>query len=507
MSQKPSKSIEGDEKTVIEQTLSSSDPLVIKSSKGKPIIIIKVENLTDVERETEAETVDLRAFKDRPIEYLQEASQREYEVEGDEDEIELEYDEMTESDVEREVQKLKIEQKAHFKEVKDLLTVQVRLKGKVPTMSHLIQTYIKGRFPGIPSDIVEQHAEIEKPEKQDLHKMRKEKAETLITEHDRRIPRRQAVVKPGRRGVTMSIDPYDDVEIYEVDIEDKIVKVITLTDTPKKEDTSFQKTNASVAQSSFPVASTSKEEKVVVTDILSENIAKEYVMDKDEDDNEHDETMSISSTSTADYDRDEMEDLVEKIASCHAALAQHYADINKVVLHMLKTQLATYLGKIPIVPLVKLEGGPVMKTYNPQEATDDEHLFRVAGDTWEDKLKYLTERVPAKKLVFAIAIGDLQLNQTSQAKISQKYGFPKTRIQQAMSADPAHKKGGGQYQAEKQKKRKVTEKVEKTEEIPTKKMCTQPEIPLEVLLQDPDNQLLDIPIDDDDEDLPDIQID
>ena len=32
----------------------------------------------------------------------------------------------------------------------------------------------------------------------------------------------------------MSIDPYDDIEIYEVDIEDKIVEVITLTDTPKK---------------------------------------------------------------------------------------------------------------------------------------------------------------------------------------------------------------------------------------------------------------------------------
>ena len=76
-----------------------------------------------------------------------------------------------------------------------------------------------------------------------------------------------------------------------------------------------------------------------------------------------------------------------------------------------------------------------------------------------------------------------------------------------MSADPAHKKGGRQYQVEKQKKRKMTEKVEKVEEIPTKKACTQPEIPLEVLLQDPDNQLLDIPVDDDDEDLPDIQID
>ena len=184
MLQKPSKSIEGDEKTVTEQTLSSSAPLVVKSSKGKPIVITKIENLTDVEGETEAEIVDIRAFKDRPIEYLQEASQREYEVEGDEDKIELEYDEMTESDVEREVQKLKPEQKAHFKEVKDLLMVQARLKGKVPTMSHMIQTYIKGRFPGIPSDIVEEHAETEETEKQDIGKVKKEDVQQMTTEHD-----------------------------------------------------------------------------------------------------------------------------------------------------------------------------------------------------------------------------------------------------------------------------------------------------------------------------------
>ena len=174
MSQKLSKLIGGDEKTVTEQTLSSSDPLVIKSSKGKPIIITKIENPTDVEGETEAEMVDIRVFKDCPIEYLQEASQRKYEVEGDEDEIEIEYDDMTESDVEREVQKLKPKQKAHFKEVKVLLMVQARLKGKVPTLSHLIQTYIKGRFPGIPSDVAEQHVEVEELEKQDIDKVKGE---------------------------------------------------------------------------------------------------------------------------------------------------------------------------------------------------------------------------------------------------------------------------------------------------------------------------------------------
>ena len=356
---------------------------------------------------------------------------------------------MTESDVEREVQKLKPEQKAHFKEVKDLLTVQARLKGKVPTMSHLIQTYIKGRFPGIPSDVAEQHAEVEELEKQDIDKVKGEDIQRLITEHDRHIPQRQAVIRPGRKGVTMSIDPYNDVEIYEVDIEDKIVEVITLMDTPKKivEETSSQKVTNPPAQSIMLTASTSKQENIVVTDIISQNIAKDYVVEKDEGENS-DETMSISSTSTADYDRDEAEDLVAKIASCHTALAKHYEDINGIIPHMTKTQMAMYLGKIPIIPLVKPEAGPVKNLYAAEDTSEDEHVFPVVGETWEDKLKYLVNHVPAEKLMFAIAVGDLQLNQTSQAKISMKYGFPKTRIQRTMSQDPAHRKGGHQYQVE-----------------------------------------------------------
>ena len=433
------KPVEQDDGNEGKRRLDTGDIVLATSSKGKPIIITKIENPTDVEGETEAETVDLRELKDRPIEYLQEASQREYEVEGDEDEIELEYDEMTESDVEREVQKLKPEQKAHFKEVKDLLTVQARLKGKVPTMSYLIQTYIKGRFPGIPSDIAEQHAEVEELEKQDIDKVKGKDVQRLITEHDRCIPRRQVVIRPGQRGVTMSIDPYNDVEIYEVDIKDKIVEVITLTDTPKKkvEETSSQKVADPPAQSIILTASTSKQENIVVTDIISQNIAKDYVVEKDEGENS-DKTMSISSMSTADYDRDEAEDLVAKIASCHTVLAKHYEDINGIIPHITKTQMATYLGKIPIIPLVKPEAGPVKKLYSAEDTSENEHVFPVVGETWEDKLKYLVNHVPTKKLMFAIAIGDLQLNQTSQAKISMKYGFPKTRIQRMMSQDPAH---------------------------------------------------------------------
>ena len=429
------------------QTLDTGGIVRATSSKGKPVIVTKIE--TPTEQESEAETINLRKFKDHPIEYLQEALQREYEVEGNEDEIELEYDEMTESDVEREVQKLKPEQKAHFKEIKNLLTIQARLKGKVPTMGHLIQTYVKGRFPGIPSDIVEVHAEVEEPEKQDISKVKEEEVQKMIIEHDRQIPRQQAVIRPGRKGVTMSIDLYNDVEIYEVDIKDKIVEVITLTDTPKKkmEEITSQKVTDPPARTTMPIASTSKKENIVVTDIISQNIAKDYVVEKDEGE-DSDETMSISSTSTADYDRDEAEDLVAKIALCHTALAKHYEDINGIIPHMSKTQMATYLGKIPIMPLVKPEAGPIKKIYLAEDTSEDEHVFPVVGETWEDKLKYLVEHVPAEKLMLAITIGDLQLNQTSQAKISMKYSFPKTRIQRIMSQDPAHCKGGCQYQAE-----------------------------------------------------------
>ena len=134
--------------------------------------LVKTEG--DVSVTSQATPKDLRAFKDRPIECLEEASQRKYEIEGEE--IEPEYDDMTE-----EVEKMTPQQHAHFKEIKDLLTVQGRLKGKIPRMSHLIQTYVTGRFPGIPSDQVQEYvAEEQNLDKQDILRMPAEKIETLI---------------------------------------------------------------------------------------------------------------------------------------------------------------------------------------------------------------------------------------------------------------------------------------------------------------------------------------
>ena len=95
--------------------------------------------------------------------------------------------------------------------------------------------------------------------------------------------------------------------------------------------------------------------------------------------------------------------------------------------------------------MVKVEGRTVSKLYVPEEGADPNIEYPVQGDSWEEKLKFMTEYIPAEKLLFAIAIGDHTLNQFSQAKTALKYGFAKTRIQRALSHDPSHRKGGRQY--------------------------------------------------------------
>ena len=106
-------------KEVQDQPGTSIGTITAVSVKGKRLFIVKIEG--DVSVTSQATPKDLRAFKDRPIECLEEASQRKYEIEGEE--IEPEYDDMTEEDINKEVEKMTPQQRAHFKKIKDLLTV------------------------------------------------------------------------------------------------------------------------------------------------------------------------------------------------------------------------------------------------------------------------------------------------------------------------------------------------------------------------------------------------
>ena len=61
------------------------------------------------------------------------------------------------------------------------------------------------------------------------------KINDFIQEHNRAIPRRDVVVRPGRRGITLSIDLNSDDKIYEISaIEDSLEDVIKLTGAKKE---------------------------------------------------------------------------------------------------------------------------------------------------------------------------------------------------------------------------------------------------------------------------------
>ena len=420
-----------------------SNIVKVSSKKGK-IVIVKREGDVEVQTEVEPEKPDLREFKLRPIERFKEASQRKYNVVGIT--MEKEYDEITESDEEKEVAKLSKREQEQHQEMKDLMTIQGRLKGHVPSFRVGISTYVTGRYPGVPSELVKPYVIEEEGKKADiLTHLPPAQIDSLIQEHDRKIPRRDVVVRLGRRGITMSIDPNSDDELYEINtLEDSIGTVIKLTKEKASETT--ERTVETKDQPSTSIGT--MDDRVLVPDVISQGMADEY--SKEEKLEEDSDVETISSTSTADYDREEAEDLLDKISSCHTALTTYYNKMNEIVPHMTKTQLAQYICKVHIMNIVKTEG-IVSKTYTSALDTS-EIKFVVRGETHEEKLQELVNTVPAHQLMLAIAIGDIHLNKLSYDQASQKYQISKSRIQRAISGKADHKKGGKQYHLERKRK-------------------------------------------------------
>ena len=173
-----------------------SNVVRVVSNKGK-VIMVKREGDQEIEYEKELEKQDLRDFKLRPIEKFKEASQQKYEVVGIQ--MESKYDEMTESEEECEVAKLTPAQKMSHKEMKDLMSIQGRLKGQIPGFAVGIQAYVMGCFPGVPSELAKPYVVEETGKKVDLlTRMPRAKISDFIQEHDRAIPRRDVV--KGREG-------------------------------------------------------------------------------------------------------------------------------------------------------------------------------------------------------------------------------------------------------------------------------------------------------------------
>ena len=444
---------------LIDETKSDPPPqgpsniIKVTTKEGK-VIVVKREGDVQVQYEQELEKPDLREFKLRPIEKLKEASQRKYNVVGIT--MEAKYDEMTESEEEREIAKLTPAQKMSHQEMKDLMSIQGRLKEQIPGFAVGIQAYVTGRFPGVPSELAKPYVIEETGNKADLlTRMPPAQIDSLMQEHDKKIPRRDVVLRPGRKGITLSIDPNSDDELYEVnELEDKIETVIRLTRHKKDTDKKDEFTETPATEETQETAETKEkgtDERVLVPDVISQGMADDYTKEEGLDTDEESDAKTISSTSTADFDRDEAKDLLDKVSSCQTALSQHYNKLNKIVPHMTNAQMAQYLGKIHIMPLMKVESGPVSKIYT-EEDTDDEHKFVVRGNTHKEKLQHLVETVPMHRLLLAIVISDIHLNSLTYSQASQKYKFSKSHIQRAISGRTEHKKGGKQYQQERKHK-------------------------------------------------------
>ena len=266
MADKPSTSSKKD--LSIDETKSDPPPqgpsnIIKVTTKGGKAIVVKREGDAQVQYEHELEKPDLREFKLRPIEKFKEASQRKYNVVGIT--MEAKYDEMTESEEEREVAKLTPAQKTSHQEMKDLMSIQGRLKGQIPGFATGIQAYVTRRFPGVPSELAKPYVIEEEGKKADiLTRLPPAQINSLIQEHDRKIPRRDVVVRPGRRGITMSIDPNSDDEVYEInEIDDSLTDVIKLTHT---KEASVTQTEQMVGAQKEKDTQLKKDDRVLVPD-------------------------------------------------------------------------------------------------------------------------------------------------------------------------------------------------------------------------------------------------
>ena len=207
--------------------------------------------------------------------------------------MESKYDEMTESEEECEVAKLTLAQKMRHKEMKDFMSIQGRLKGQIPGFTAGIQAYVTGHFPGVPSKLAKLYVIEETGKKADLlTRIPPAKISYFIQEHDQAIPRRDVVIRPGRKGITMSIDPNSNDEIYEINaIEDSLEDVIRLTRAKKG---SVMQVEQTVEEPKEKDVKPKEDDGVLVPAVISEQMAKEYIKEEGLDNDKPSDAESIS---------------------------------------------------------------------------------------------------------------------------------------------------------------------------------------------------------------------
>ena len=94
-----------------------------------------------------------------------------------------------------------------------------------------------------------------------------------------------------------------------------------------------------------------------------------------------DDVEMISSTSTADYDREKVEASLTNMADAFHVIGQEYEKLVRAVPHMSKTQAASVIARMLILPLVKQEAKAESKQdlAEPLPSTTQEQIAILEG--------------------------------------------------------------------------------------------------------------------------------
>ena len=92
---------------------------------------------------------------------------------------------------------------------------------------------------------------------------------------------------------------------------------------------------------------------ILPTDQITETEAEMYRIPEKDRPTMEDDVETISSTSTADYDREEVEASLINIADAFHVIGQEYEKLIRVVPHISKTQAASVIARMLILPFVK----------------------------------------------------------------------------------------------------------------------------------------------------------
>ena len=208
-------------------------------------------------------------------------------------------------------------------------------------------------------------------------------------------------------------------------------------------------------------------------DQITETEAETYQIPEKDQPTMEDDVETISSTSTADYDREEVEASLTDIADTFHIIGQEYKKLVGVVPHMSKTQAASVIARMLILPFVKQEAKAESKqdlaeplpsttqeqtdipegprvTQDPTEVMEEEtvekeedkpevevtdeyfrkYILTGKGKDPKAKINEACKEINYQNLVILIAVGDYLINKAKNIKeIAKKWGLPFSSIQ------------------------------------------------------------------------------